>query len=150
MFRPRVMVDVDVVDTSTEMLGHKTSLPVSRLTHAKISFSNSPLLYSSQGELARGMLIVDLPMPNWNGWTSPSARRTAPFCRSWRLRFDLHGESTVLHRYSPSIGGVCLTLRSRRMPRHRWTRLYPPKSERTNPCSCSFTWTEIDLKQRHC
>jgi len=29
LFRPRVMVDVDVVDTSTKMLGHKTSLPVS-------------------------------------------------------------------------------------------------------------------------
>jgi L-lactate dehydrogenase (cytochrome) len=28
LFRPRVMVDVDVVDTSTHMLGQKTSLPV--------------------------------------------------------------------------------------------------------------------------
>ena len=28
LFRPRVMVDVDVVDTSTEMMGYKTSLPV--------------------------------------------------------------------------------------------------------------------------
>ena len=33
LFRPRVMVDVDVVDTSTTMLGHKTSLPVSDPGH---------------------------------------------------------------------------------------------------------------------
>jgi L-lactate dehydrogenase (cytochrome) len=28
LFRPRVMIDVDTVDTRTEFLGHKTSLPI--------------------------------------------------------------------------------------------------------------------------
>jgi L-lactate dehydrogenase (cytochrome) len=28
LFRPRVMIDVDTVDTRTEYLGHKTSLPI--------------------------------------------------------------------------------------------------------------------------
>ena len=36
LFRPRILVDVEEVDTRTEFLGHETSLPVRRRARARI------------------------------------------------------------------------------------------------------------------
>ena len=62
LFRPRVMVDVDVVDTSTKMLGHKTSLPVSQVHRMP--------LHVPAGE---SPLTPDLPVSDGHGGTGASA-----------------------------------------------------------------------------
>lgn len=62
LFRPRVMVDVDVVDTSTKMLGHKTSLPVSQVHRTP--------LHAPPGE---SPLTPDLPVSDGHGGTGTSA-----------------------------------------------------------------------------